>query len=81
MQDFPLENIIKQPCTVITMMHWQTVSVFISAQYLAYLNVSLFVILKVVWDISGFVQYLKNMWPIEGGGEAEEEMCMNWLYS
>ena len=51
MQDFHYDNILKQLCSVICMMHWQTVSVFTFAQYLACRPV--FVILKSVQATSG----------------------------
>ena len=51
MQDFQLENITKQTCSVIAMIHCQPVSVFTFAQYLAYLFV--FVILKTARASSG----------------------------
>ena len=69
MQDFHLENNIKQTYSVITtgMIHWQPVSVFTSVQYLTCLLV--FVILKTPRASSGraffiSVLYLKSMCPI-----------------
>ena len=61
MECFHTLNIIKQPCSVITMMHWQPV--FTSAQCLVCLLICFY---KVLGTFLGLTPYLKSKYPIEG---------------